>query len=260
MLGDDELDGGDGDDADVQTAAWGEERLYKLGTDDFTLPPEFEDAEALHPSTFDPTVFLITPTIVKGLSIDGTAGDGRDVLRGQAGNDVMFGGADSDKLFGGDGIDYIDAGAGNDSEVEGNEGDDVIRGGAGDDVPSGGDGIDHILGDAGDDLLKETQVTDPVSLANDCSAAMVAIRCSPRRRWRILLCTKHRTGSSVISCSVVREVTFCMATRMEVPRWWRWKRFHCRRRICWAWLLAARVGWHRNRSGCTRSGRQNLWW
>ena len=70
------------------------------------------------PTGYTPAV-LITPAIVAGLSVDGTAADGRDILSGGDGNDVIFSGADADELRGGNGVDYLDAGVGLDLIVEG---------------------------------------------------------------------------------------------------------------------------------------------
>ncbi|MEZ6133641.1 MAG: Ig-like domain-containing protein [Pirellulaceae bacterium] len=151
-LGDDTIRAGTGDDVAFGGLVIGVRSDYELGTNDFTLPPEFSENEALHPTGYTPAL-NITPAIVAGLSIDGVEGDGRDVVDGGEGNDVLFGGWDVDELRGGAGVDYVDAGASNDTVVEGNEGDDVVRGGAGHDEVRGGDGVDQVYGDAGDDMV-----------------------------------------------------------------------------------------------------------
>ncbi len=164
-LGDDTLDGGSGNDVMFGGQALGTRSNYELNTADFTLPPQYATVEALFSSSvanfglpnitsgaYVPSV-LVTPAIVLGLSIDGVALDGRDVLLGAAGNDILFGGSDVDELQGGSQGDYLDAGSGNDIDVDGGDGDDVVRGGTGHDVLHGGLGIDNVYGDDGDDYL-----------------------------------------------------------------------------------------------------------
>ena len=159
LLGDDAIDGGAGNDVLFGGLAIGTRADYELGTNDFRLPPQHVATEAIHPTGFfDSPRLLITPLIVTNalgeiVSQDGTAGDGRDILRGQDGNDVIFAGADSDELDGGAGIDFLDAGSGDDSAVNGGEGDDIVLGGFGNDVVNGDAGIDHLFGNQGDDTL-----------------------------------------------------------------------------------------------------------
>ncbi|MEX2187238.1 MAG: LamG-like jellyroll fold domain-containing protein [Pirellulales bacterium] len=119
----------------------------------FTAPPQFNAATAQFASSYV-LPMLITPTIVAGLSVDGTSDDGMDTLTGDDGTDWLFGGGNSDRLFGGVGHDYVDAGAGNDANVSGGAGDDVVRGGKGNDSLRGDAGIDQLYGDEGDDDLR----------------------------------------------------------------------------------------------------------
>ncbi len=51
----------------------------------------------------------MTPLIVSGLSVDGVALDGRDVLQGGSGSDYLFGGSEADNLSGDADDDYLDA-------------------------------------------------------------------------------------------------------------------------------------------------------
>ncbi|MEZ6089229.1 MAG: calcium-binding protein [Pirellulaceae bacterium] len=159
LMGDDTIDAGPGDDVVFGGLALAARADYEIGTADFQMPPQFDEAEATKATGYDPAI-KITPVIALSgttearRAIDGVEGDGNDILIGAAGNDVIFAGAGVDQLQGGDGFDYLDAGAGNDVVVEGGAGDDVIRGGAGNDVLRGGEGIDQLYGDAGDDVLK----------------------------------------------------------------------------------------------------------
>ena len=152
MLGDDSIDGGADNDVLFGGVSVGSRADFQFGTSDFTLPPNFDEVEALHPTGYTPSV-LITPVIVAGLSIDGDIDDGQDYLKGGGGDDVLFGGSDVDRLEGNSGTDYLDGGAGNDFDLSGGAGDDVVRGGAGNDVLHGQSGIDQVYGDAGDDQV-----------------------------------------------------------------------------------------------------------
>ncbi|HEY7116284.1 MAG TPA: hypothetical protein VH475_06850, partial [Tepidisphaeraceae bacterium] len=111
-------------------------------------------------AAFDRPTFLaggfaadgITPLVLNGQTIDGTATDGRDSITGGTGGDWLFGGGDSDQLYGGADNDYADGGAGNDT-VQGDSGNDVVRGGGNADLVHGAAGIDQVYGDDGDDTL-----------------------------------------------------------------------------------------------------------
>ena len=94
----------------------------------------------------------IAPAVLAGMSVNGQADDGNDVLNGNDGNDWIFGGGGDDTIDGGAGNDYLHGGAGNDY-LHGGAGNDVVRGGAGNDVIHGDDGIDQLFGDSGNDIL-----------------------------------------------------------------------------------------------------------
>lgn len=152
-LGNDRIDAGEGSDV-----VWGGEAAYAAAYFDlsnpslFEMPLRFDEATLLGGSTYTLPI-LITPKVVAGLSVQGVANDGDDVIYGGAGSDFLFGGSDSDTIFGGADHDYIDAGSGSDIRIFGGDGDDVIHGGSGDDVIRGGSGIDQIYGDDGRDTL-----------------------------------------------------------------------------------------------------------
>ncbi len=153
-FGNDTINGGQGSDlvwGGVESIAADEFRAGAPGL--FEVPPRFEEATALGGSSYSLPLPLFTPKIVSGLSVDGAAGDGNDLLRGGDGTDWLFGGADRDSLFGDNGHDYLDGGLGNDTDIFGGPGDDVLRGGTGDDVIHGGPGIDQVYGGPGRDTL-----------------------------------------------------------------------------------------------------------
>jgi Ca2+-binding RTX toxin-like protein len=83
-------------------------------------------------------------------------GDGTDTLNGGDGDDVIFGGSTTavlrDLVFAGAGADSIDGGYGND-EIFGQAGNDVIAGGFGSDTLQGQEGDDVITGSALSDLV-----------------------------------------------------------------------------------------------------------
>ncbi|MFK8115622.1 MAG: LamG-like jellyroll fold domain-containing protein, partial [Rubripirellula sp.] len=177
LLGSDDIKGGKGEDVIFGGLALGTRADYD-SQDDFTVPAEVlavqdrystdsfigvtdnsisefgrpDNSASGNNDNYQFTT-LITPIIVAGVSIDGTAGDGRDRLDGGDDNDVIFGGADADELQGGEGIDYLDGGAGLDI-ADGGDGDDIVRGGEGGDELLGGIGIDQLIGDGGDDELR----------------------------------------------------------------------------------------------------------
>lgn len=89
------------------------------------------------------------------------AGDGRDVVIGNAnvntingdgGSDAIYGMGGNDVIDGGAEIDFIDGGADNDT-LRGGAGNDVILGGSGDDTLFGGTGNDILVGGSGGDTF-----------------------------------------------------------------------------------------------------------
>lgn len=82
--------------------------------------------------------------------LDGGGGD--DALTGGNGRDLLYGSVGADTLAGGNGDDSLDGGSGDDALAGGN-GDDTLNGGAGDDGLAGGNGEDSLAGGAGDDEL-----------------------------------------------------------------------------------------------------------
>ena len=79
-------------------------------------------------------------------------GNGNDVLRGQGDDDQLFGDGGRDTLFGGLGNDLLNGGNGNDL-LRGGLGNDTLIGGNGDDVLSGELGNDNLFGGNGDDTI-----------------------------------------------------------------------------------------------------------
>ena len=100
--------------------------------------------------------------IAAGTQIENAiAGDGDDIIIGNAAGNKLFGGRGSDRLAGLDGDDRIDGGdagdvvnggSGNDS-LSGGNGNDIIYGLTGDDSIAGGAGNDRILGHSGNNHL-----------------------------------------------------------------------------------------------------------
>ena len=178
-VGDDSLNGsagfdvifGDADQGNNETQFTRQAFSRDLVDITFVTPPNFDDAEFGKYSTsnlanefgrdvsstreYVPSV-RATPSVVRGLSVDGSVGDGDDQIVGGSGTDILFGGGGQDSLFGDrlgngtddpaefpeDGPDYLDGGLGNDPAIFGGGGDDVARGGKGHDNVSGGGGID----------------------------------------------------------------------------------------------------------------------
>lgn len=150
--GNDTIDGGEGNDLLWGgSLVYGPEHFNLSDLDLFELPPRFEEAAAFGGSSYF-LPLLITPRVVAGLSVDGSAGDGENVIRGGDGNDWIFGGGRDDTLDGSSGHDYVDGGAGRDT-LFGGDGDDVLRGGKGDDALHGGADIDQLHGGEGNDTL-----------------------------------------------------------------------------------------------------------
>ncbi len=141
----DQVSGGAGDDL-----LWGglEAFLRSELLASLVRPPRFDSTEALYPTGYNPP--LITPALLGGLALAGSADDGADQVDGDDGTDWLFGGGANDSLNGGAGNDYLDGG----------DATDVLRGGAGDDVVLGGNGNDTLNGDAGIDQLYGDDNTD----------------------------------------------------------------------------------------------------
>lgn len=120
----------------------------------FHMPADYSAAQSLYPDVLSSA--WLFPAILGGQSIEGSAADGNDILRGGTGEftDFLFGGGGVDALFGDAGTDYLDAGGGSDRSVQGGSGDDVILAGTGDDVANAGDGTDWIVGGDGDDTIR----------------------------------------------------------------------------------------------------------
>jgi Ca2+-binding RTX toxin-like protein len=115
---------------------------------------------------------------IDGIKVEGSDGDGADLLvgqgaddnlRGHAGDDTLLGGAGNDSLSDDQGNNMLDGGAGDDwlyvgsfnnapdpgskSVLYGGAGNDTLQGDTGDNVLSGGDGQDALYFDAGNDLM-----------------------------------------------------------------------------------------------------------
>ena len=91
--------------------------------------------------------------------IGGFAGDGADLIYGEAGRDELWGARGNDSLFGGDDDDSGDSSAAGPwatttrPGLYGREGDDYLDGGAGDDWLDGGEGNDSLVGGIGADRM-----------------------------------------------------------------------------------------------------------
>ncbi|MCD6035041.1 MAG: hypothetical protein K0R63_782 [Rickettsiales bacterium] len=83
---------------------------------------------------------------------NGTAGDGDDVIFGNALGNKLIGNAGNDTIYGHEGDDTIYGGRGKDF-LYGDKGNDLLYGGKGNDTIHGGQGNDTIFGDEGDDVL-----------------------------------------------------------------------------------------------------------
>ena len=105
------------------------------------------------------------------------AGNGDDLIAGQAGNDTVSGGngsdtidggADDDELHGDADADVISGGSGNDT-IFGGEGGDEIEGNSGADEIHGGDGGDEIFSGSGNDTVFGGSGSDDIvtSIGND---------------------------------------------------------------------------------------------
>ncbi|WP_179958319.1 calcium-binding protein [Chitinimonas arctica] len=92
-------------------------------------------------------------TLAGGEGLDSVRGGaGEDQLFGEGGNDLLTGEEGKDTLTGGEGSDSLNGGDGDDT-LDGGEGDDRLDGGDGNDLLQGGEGTDGLYGDAGNDTL-----------------------------------------------------------------------------------------------------------
>ncbi len=102
-------------------------------------------------------------TIYSGLGDDNVdAGDGVNVLHGDAGNDVLISGTDADTIDGGAGNDTISAGGG-DNLITGGDGTDTITSGAGLDTITSGAGDDAISAGDGDNVINSGADNDYIT-------------------------------------------------------------------------------------------------
>ena len=163
--GDDFIEGGRGDDRILAGAGrdivfgglqrFGIEELKIDDASAFVVAPGFDFAEQQYPTGYTERLSAarpIVPRLLYGLTVDGEANDGMDIIDGGSGGDWLFGGSGVDEVRGSDGDDYIDGGAGNDV-AQGGLGDDVVRGGSNSDVVHGDGGIDQVYGDDGADQV-----------------------------------------------------------------------------------------------------------
>ncbi len=160
--GDDQLTGGDGDDlldgdGSAEPVGRGWQSAVVLGA----VPLQ---ASAVPYQVQVPVAFWANEWFISASASDETgpnAGDGADVLRGEAGADLLAGwggddyldgGPDNDALFGGWGNDWLRGSIGDDW-LSGHQGQDLLQGGLGHDTLYGGAGDDQLDGGAGHDLL-----------------------------------------------------------------------------------------------------------
>jgi subtilisin-like proprotein convertase family protein len=90
------------------------------------------------------------------------AGDGADVLTGNALANRIYGGRGHDRISGGAGNDLLWGESGND-RISGGAGNDTISGGVGNDTISGGVGNDLLWGDSGNDTINGGAGNDTIS-------------------------------------------------------------------------------------------------
>jgi Ca2+-binding RTX toxin-like protein len=79
------------------------------------------------------------------------AGDGENLIRGEAGNDNLFGGVEDDALFGDEGNDILTGSSNASSSIASNA--EYLNGGSGDDQIYGEAGSDFLDGMAGNDII-----------------------------------------------------------------------------------------------------------
>lgn len=132
--GDDNLAGGDGEDAIALGAG---EDTYNGGEGNDLMLGE-AGADKLLGGEGNDTV---------------NGGDDDDILDGNKGDDTVIGGSGDDLLKGGEGNDLLQGGTGNDI-LRGNKGDDRLEGGADDDRVVDAQGDSVLVGGTGNDFLK----------------------------------------------------------------------------------------------------------
>jgi Ca2+-binding RTX toxin-like protein len=102
--------------------------------------------------TRDDFTQILSLTGVRGMVIDGGAGDDSLVLGSGVMGSVLLGGDGNDTLIGADNNDSIIGGTGKD-RLYGGGGDDRLSGAGGNDFLEGGSGSDRLYGDAGNDII-----------------------------------------------------------------------------------------------------------
>ena len=149
--GDDDLDGGDHNDA-----LWEEHEAADNGADDLSGGAG-DDLVAYRSRTASLTI-----TMQDELANDGESGEGdnvrSDVENGWLGRGVntVTGNAANNTFTGGDGVDTL-RGLGGDDWLDAGHGDNLLYGGPGDDALYGANGSDLFLGEADDDVLGSGQ-------------------------------------------------------------------------------------------------------
>ena len=113
--------------------AWGPEKKYLTGQNDFFLGEIYSD-------------FVI-------------GASGNDFLSGSFQGDTLLGGMGEDRVLGGPGRDFLYGGAGNDI-IHGGSGHDYIKAGSGDDLVRGGKGSDVFVWSTGNDTIEDFSLID----------------------------------------------------------------------------------------------------
>lgn len=152
FLGDDILIGGDGDDAlfgdsgnDTLDGGLGDDIIY--GGEGVSIDGGEGDDPDIDTVTFSGATTGISVNLDSRFAYDGAGGydtvNGIENVIGTEFADFIYGNYDDNTLIGGDGDDGLYGGYGGD----------LIEGGLGNDQVDGGDGADHLLGGYGDDEL-----------------------------------------------------------------------------------------------------------